>query len=115
MVTGSSIAKLRQASHFVQVLQRAGRAAAAQMAVPIVRNNCLLLTLNGLDVTIGAASYCSMGQFFPSGRCEHCSGLVVPVDGKCPGAIRCLECDPVDPLRLPWTAAWLASELRPPK
>jgi hypothetical protein len=57
----------------------------------------------------------SIGQFFPSGRCEHCGGLVVPVDGKCPGAIRCLECDPVDPLRLPWTAAWLASELRPPK
>jgi hypothetical protein len=38
--------------------------------------------------------------------------LVVPDDGKCPGAIRCLECDRVDPLQLPWIAARLASELR---
>src|SRR3977135_734139 len=87
------------------------------MTVPIVLRNCLPLTLNGLDVTTGAASYCSMGQFFPSGRCAHCGGLmvlVVPVDGKCPGTIRCLECDRVDPLQLPWTAAWLARERRPP-
>jgi hypothetical protein len=86
--------------------------------LPTAHANCLPLTLNGLDLRTGAASYCRMGQVFPSGRCEHCGGLmvlVVPVDGKCPGAIRCLECDRVDPLQLPWIAAWLASELRPPK
>ena len=51
MVRGSSIAKLRQASHFVQMRLRvarkgnAWRAAVAHMTVPIVRKNCLLLTL----------------------------------------------------------------------
>jgi hypothetical protein len=86
--------------------------------LPTAHANGPPLTLTGLDVTTGAASYCSMGQFFPSGRCEHCGGLMVlvmPIDGKGPAAIRCLECDRVDPLQLPWTAAWLASELRPPK
>jgi len=41
--------------------------------------------------------------------------LVMPVDGKGPGALRCLECDQIDPLRLSWTKAWLVGELRPPK
>jgi hypothetical protein len=41
--------------------------------------------------------------------------LVMPVDGKGPGALRCWECDRIDPLQLPWTAAWFAGELRPPK
>jgi hypothetical protein len=27
--------------------------------------------------------------------------LVIPVDGKGPGALRCLECDQIDPLELP--------------
>jgi hypothetical protein len=45
MVRGSSIAKLRQASHFVQMRLRvarkgnAWRAAVAHMGVPIVRKN----------------------------------------------------------------------------
>jgi hypothetical protein len=45
MVRGSSIAKLRQASHFVQMRQRVARkgnawpAAVAHMGVPIVRKN----------------------------------------------------------------------------
>jgi hypothetical protein len=39
---------------------------------------------------------------------------VMPVDGKGPQALRCLECDRIDPLRLPWIAAWLVGELRPP-
>jgi hypothetical protein len=61
-----------------------------------------------------------MGQIksFPSGRCERCSGvmvLVIPVDSKAPGALRCLECDRIDPLQLPSITAWLAGELRPPK
>jgi hypothetical protein len=78
----------------------------------------LSFTLNGLDVTIGAASNYRMGQTYRSGRCEHCGGLmvlVVPVDGSGPGALRCLECDQIDPLQLQWTTAWLAGELRPPK
>ena len=46
----------------------------------------------------------------------HCGGLLVmPVDGKGPGAFRCLECDRIDPLQLPSITAWLAGELRPPK
>jgi hypothetical protein len=55
---------------------------------------------------------------FPSGRCERCGGLmvlVIPVDSKAPGALRCLECDRIDPLQLPSITAWLAGELRPPK
>jgi len=71
-----------------------------------------------MDVTTGAASNCSMGEFDSSGRCEHCGGmmvLVMPVDGKGPGALRCLECDQIDPLELPSITAWLVGELRPPK
>jgi hypothetical protein len=41
--------------------------------------------------------------------------LVMPVDGKAPGALRCLECDRIDPLQLPSITAWLDGELRPPK
>jgi hypothetical protein len=77
-------------------------------------------TQNGLDVATGTAPNCSMGQIksFPSGRCERCGGvmvLVIPVDSKAPGALRCLECDRIDPLQLPSITAWLAGELRPPK
>jgi hypothetical protein len=127
MVRGSSIAKLRQASHFVQMPSARGAKGCSTRRcraydrpdctkeLPVAHVNCLSLTPNGLDVTTGAASYCSMGQFFPSGRFEHCRGLMMPVDGKCSGSIRRLECDRVDPLQLPWIAAWLASELRPPK
>jgi hypothetical protein len=80
--------------------------------------NSFPFTQNGMDVTTGAASNYSMGQSYSSGRCEHCGGLMVlvlPVDGKGPGAFRCLECDQIDPLKLPLIAAWLVSELRPPK
>jgi hypothetical protein len=59
-----------------------------------------------------------MGQSYSSERCEHCGGLMVlvmPVDGKGPGALRCLECDQIDPLELPSITAWLVGELRPPK
>ncbi len=38
--------------------------------------------------------------------------LVMPVDGKGPGALRCWECDRVDPMQLPSTTAWLVDELR---
>jgi hypothetical protein len=75
-------------------------------------------TKNGMDVTTGAASNCNMGKSNLDGRCEHCGGLmvlVVSVDGKRPGAFRCLECDQIDPLELPSIAAWLVGELRPPK
>jgi hypothetical protein len=41
--------------------------------------------------------------------------LVVTVDGKGPGALRCLERDQIDPLELPSTTAWIVGELRPPK
>jgi hypothetical protein len=41
--------------------------------------------------------------------------LVMPVGGKAPRALRCLECDRIDPLKLPSITAWLAGELRPPK
>jgi hypothetical protein len=80
--------------------------------------NSLPLTQNRMDVTTGAASNCSMGESNSSGRCEHCGGmmvLVMPVDGKGPGALRCLECDQIDPLELPSITAWLVGELRPPK
>jgi hypothetical protein len=80
--------------------------------------NCLPFTLKGLDATTVVVSNCSMGQSYPSGRCEHCGGLMVlvmPVDGKVPGALRCLECDRIDPLALPSIAAWLVGELRPPR
>jgi hypothetical protein len=66
----------------------------------------------------GAASNCSMGESNSSGRCEHCGGMMVlamPVDGKGPGALRCLDCDQIDPLELPSITAWLVGELRPPK
>jgi len=59
-----------------------------------------------------------MGRFYSSQRCEHCGALMVlvmPVDGKGPAALRCWECDRIDPLQLPWAAAWFAGELRPPK
>jgi len=42
-------------------------------------------------------------------------GAVMPVDVKEPAALRCLECDRIDPLQLPSIAAWLVGELRPPK
>jgi hypothetical protein len=80
--------------------------------------NSVPFTKNGMDVAIGAASNCSMGQSNSSARCEHCGGVMVlmlPVDGKGPGAFRCLECDQIDPLKLPSIAAWLAGELRPPR
>src|SRR5258708_24224874 len=38
--------------------------------------------------------------------------LVMPVDGKGPGALRCWECDRVDPMQLPSTTAWLVDPLR---
>ena len=82
------------------------------------KTNCVPFTLNGLDVTTGAASNCSMGQFYSSERCKHCGGLMVlvmPVDGSGPGALRCWECDRIDPLELPAITAWLVGELRPPK
>jgi hypothetical protein len=41
--------------------------------------------------------------------------LVTPADGKGLGALRCWECDRIDPMQLPSTAAWLVGELRPPK
>jgi hypothetical protein len=80
--------------------------------------NSYPFTKNGMDVASGAASNCNMGQSNSSGRCEHCGGLMVlvlPVDGKGPGAFRCLECDQIDPLKLPSITAWLVGELRPPK
>jgi hypothetical protein len=80
--------------------------------------NSFPFTQNGMEVTTGAASNCSMRQSYSSGRCEHCGGLmavVMPVDGKGPGALRCLECDQIDPLELPSITAWLVGELRPPK
>jgi hypothetical protein len=80
--------------------------------------NSFSFTQNGMDVTTGAASNCGMGQSYSSGRCERCGSLMVlvmPVDGKGPGAFRCLECDQIDPLKLPLIAAWLVGELRPPK
>ena len=80
--------------------------------------NCLPFTLNGLDVAAGAASGCSMGRSYSSERCEHCGAsmvLVMPADGKRPVALRCWECDQIDPLQLPWTTAWLVGEPRPPK
>ena len=64
------------------------------------------------------ASNQSMGQSYPTGRCKHCDGLMVlvmPDDGKAPGALRCLECDQIDPLQLPSITAWLVGELRPPR
>src|SRR5260221_5368251 len=68
-----------------------------------------------MDVRNGAVSNCSMGQSNSSERCEHCGALMVlvmPVDGKGPGALRCWECDRVDPMQLPSTTAWLVDELR---
>jgi hypothetical protein len=59
-----------------------------------------------------------MGQPYSPERCEHCGALTVFVmaeDGKGPGALRCWECDQIDPLPLPWTTAWLVGELRAPK
>jgi hypothetical protein len=41
--------------------------------------------------------------------------LVMPIDGKGLGALRCLECDRNDPLQLPSVTAWPVGELRPPK
>ena len=84
----------------------------------IVGRNCLPFTLKGLDAMTVVVSNCSMGQSYPSGRCEHCGGLMVlvmPVYGKGPGALRCLECDRIDPLALPSIAVWLVGELRPPR
>jgi hypothetical protein len=115
--------KVRQASRLVQWLGRTGDASRplSRISPSISRlrePKCLPLTLNGLDVMTGAASNYSMAQSYPPGRCEHCGGLMVlvmPVDGKGPAALRCLECDRIDPLQLPSIAAWLVGELRPPK
>src|SRR5260370_38588606 len=79
---------------------------------------CSPFTQNGLDVATGPAPNCGMGQTYRSGRCQRCGGLMVlvmPADGKAPRALRCLECDRIDPLQLPSITAWLDGELRPPK
>jgi len=71
-----------------------------------------------MDVPNGAVSNCGMGQSNSSERCEHCGAsmvLVMPLDGNGPGALRCWECDQVDPMQMPSTTAWLVGELRPPK
>jgi hypothetical protein len=71
-----------------------------------------------MDVAGGSASNWNMGQSNSYARCEHCDGLMVlvpPVNGKGPGAFRCLKCDQIDPLKLPSIAAWLAGELRAPR
>ena len=114
---------MRQASRLVQMLRRTGDASRplSRISPGISRlrePKRLPLTLNGLDVMTGAASNYGMGQSYPPGRCEHCGGLMVlvmPVDVKEPAALRCLECDRIDPLQLPSIAAWLVGELRPPK
>ena len=99
-----------------------GRCLAALRIPPSIsrlrEKNSFPFTKNGMDVATGAASNCNMGQSNSSGRCEHGGGfmvLVLPVDGKGPGAFRCLECDQIDPLKLPSITAWLVGELRPPK
>src|SRR3981189_3562344 len=110
--------KVRQASRLVQMLRRTGDASRPPSRISPSISRLRELTLNGLDVMTGAASNYSMGQSYPPGRCEHCGGLMVlvmPVDGKQPAALRCLECDRIDPLQLPSIAAWLVGELRPPK
>ena len=115
--------KVRQASRLVQMLRRTGDASRplSRISPGISRlrePKCLPLTLNGLDVATGATANCSMGRFYSSKRCERCGGLMVlvmPVDGKGPGALRCWECDRIDPLQLPSIAAWLVGELHPPK
>jgi hypothetical protein len=53
--------KVRQASHFVQMLKRTGGASRPLLRISCSNSrlrdrNCLSFTLNGLDVTIGAAS-----------------------------------------------------------
>jgi hypothetical protein len=107
-------------------IQRAGTGDPSRRPVPRISPSISQLreqiayrfTLNGLDVTNSAASNCNMGKSNLDRRCEHCGGLMVlvlPVDGKGPGAFRCLECDQIDPLKLPSITAWLVGELRPPK
>jgi len=77
----------------------------------------LPLTLNGLDVMTGGVKL-RHGSVLSTRAMRARGGLmvlVVPVDVKEPAALRCLECDRIDPLQLPSIAAWLVGELRPPK
>ena len=115
--------KVRQASRLVQMLRRTGDASRTLSRISpgisrLREPKRLPFTLNGLDVMTGTASNYGMGQSYPPGRCQHCGGLMVlvmPVDVKGPAALRCLECDRIDPLQLPSIAAWLVGELRPLK
>ena len=58
-----------------------------------------------------------MGQAYPFERCT-CGTLMVlvpPTGRKGPRVLRCVNCDEIDPLKLPTNLAWIDGELRSPK
>jgi hypothetical protein len=57
-------------------------------------------------------------QAHSSKRCEYCHRqkvLLIPVDGGGARELRCIQCDEIDPLKLPSNTGWIDGELRPPK
>jgi hypothetical protein len=60
-----------------------------------------------------------MAQANPLKRCGHCGKPMVqtalPGDEHDLRALRCVDCDQIDPLKLPANKAWTEGELRPPR
>jgi hypothetical protein len=87
MVTGSSITRCGNLTFCSDAWAR-GRCLAPPLSScgsRLRERNRLSVTLNGLDLTTGAAPDYSIGQAYRSGRCERCGGLMVlvmPVNGS---------------------------------
>ena len=117
--------KVRQASRLVEMLRRTG-----DVSRPLPRISPSISRLREPKRFAFTAHAKWIGRYDRRGvKLQHGSVLstramrargglmvlVVPVDVKEPAALRCLECDRIDPLQLPSIAARLVGELRPPK
>jgi len=60
-----------------------------------------------------------IGQPYLLRRCRHCGKPLVQTsatdDDYGSRALRCVDCDQIDPLKLPANKAWIEGELRPPR
>jgi hypothetical protein len=60
-----------------------------------------------------------MSQAYPSKCCMHCGKPLV--ETTAPGgehgsrAVKCIDCEQIDPLKLPANKAWIEGGLRPPR
>jgi hypothetical protein len=59
-----------------------------------------------------------MRQAHPTGKCGRCGRqkvLLLPANGERGRELRCVNCDEIDPLKLPSNTGWIDGELRPPR